>query len=1232
MNNYKIKSKYNSIISKIEENKIKKYKNHFFIFFAYIQNFIQRRKYFKKNISKFLLLFEILLIIVIKLNFISSQLINNKRNIMVQSSSIKLKIENSGNQIIFFNGSFIWCNPVTYPDEIKINGEKQIEIKNEYYFEHNNNVITLTWNNALQSTTCMFNDCTSITEIDLSNFEDSQLTQMQYMFYNCQSLKKIEMSNIKGYKVYDAGLLFGLCSQIESINLENFYPHNYDIQIHYMFEGCNSLISLNYPNFNKKYSKNIEGIFNYCNNLQYINIENAIIKNEVISSFDIINSDSIICTHSPVLILIIKSKSATLNCQNNYCINQIEEDDCSSLGYKYKYNNKFYENCPDGTYNNNFNCIDCNEKCSSCSKDSTEQNLCLSCNNLDNYYEKYIGSVNSDSLFKECLKSPEGFYLDSTNLLYKPCYLSCLSCDKNGNEDYHNCIECNDEYKYELKLNDYFNCYDECPYYFYIEENIEIIKYKCTLSLECPENYYKLIPNLGKCIDKCENEDNYKYEYRNQCYNDCPEGTKKNNNTLENDKKYLCKPICEEEEPFEIIKEQKCVKYCTTEELNNNICILNFKSNNQENSNEDILIKNFENYFTSEDYNTTKIEQGEEEIFQEEEFTITFTTSENQKKNINNNMTKIDLGQCEIELRKFYNLSDDKILYMKKIDINMPGMKIPKVIFDVYCKLNDTNLIKLDLSVCENSRVEISIPIKIEDNLDKLNSSSGYFNDICYITTSESGTDIPLEDRKKDFVENNKTICQEDCYFSEYNSENQNAKCLCKVQEFESFSAGTKIDKDNLYENFINIKNIINIKIIKCYKVLFNKKGIVKNIAFYIISAIILFHLINIAIFYGKYRYSLKNKIKEIIFGIKNLMLIEQNALQKIETTKLEEIFKRKSINIKNGTKKRKRKINKNNIYKNIKGKNKKRVKLFSQINYNFYNKIVNKYYPLNKSLRKMNFSMHKSLKTNSSLSKTKEYKITSKATIRDNINNQDILKKVKEIMKYNDEELNSLSYQYALVYDKRNYCQYYISLLKTRNVLIFSFCYNKDYNSQIIKIDLFFICFILFFTVNALFFNDSTMHKIYEDKGSFNLLYQLPQIIYSSFISSLLNMFLNFLALSEENILNLKNNRRSINLDRRVTKLNKVLDFKFLLYFIISFILLLFFGYYLSIFCSVYRNTQIHLIKDTLISFLLSFVYPFGIYLIPGIFRILALSKLKNKRHYLYKFSQVLQTLLSLN
>ena len=565
-------------------------------------------------------------------------------------------------------------------------------------------------------------------------------------------------------------------------------------------------------------------------------------------------------------------------------------------------------------------------------------------------------------------------------------------------------------------------------------------------------------------------------------------------------------------------------------------------------------MKNFENYFTSKDYNTTKIEQGEEEIYQEEEFTVTFTSSENQKNNINNNMTKIDLGQCEMELRNFYNLSDNKTLFMKKIDINIPGMKIPKVLFDVYCKLDDTNLIKLNLSSCQNSRVEISIPIKITENLDKLNSSSAYYNDICYITTSECGTDISLEDRKKDFVEENKTICQEDCYFSEYDPETHNAKCSCKIKEFELINVEMKIDKESLYKNFIDINNIANIKIMKCYKVLFNKRGIRKNICFYFVSTIILFHIINIIIFYNNQKYSLYDKIKGIISDINNSILDGQKKQRKTKMKKYKQIYKIKNINIKSRTK----------------------------------NKIINQ-----------------------------------------NSSKQEILNKKKKIMKYNDEEINSLDYQDALEYDKRTYCEYYISLLKTKNNLIYSFCYNNDYNSKIIKIDLFFIGFTLFFTVNAIFFDDSTMHQIYEDKGSFNLLYQLPQIIYSTFISSIVSMILEFLALSEGSILNLKNNKENRNLNQRVIKLKKKLNIKFSLYFILSFLLLLLFWYYLSMFCSVYRNTQIHLIKDTLntlISFLLSFISPFVIYLVPGIFRIPALTKSKSKRYCLYNFSKLLQ------
>ena len=228
--------------------------------------------------------------------------------------------------------------------------------------------------------------------------------------------------------------------------------------------------------------------------------------------------------------------------------------------------------------------------------------------------------------------------------------------------------------------------------------------------------------------------------------------------------------------------------------------------------------------------------------------------------------------------------------------------------------------------------------------------------------------------------------------------------------------------------------------------------------------------------------------------------------------------------------------------------------------------------------------------------------------------------------MEYNDDEMNTLPYELALQYDKRTYWQYYISLLRTKHNFIFSFCYNKDYNSKIIKIDLFFIGFSIYYTVNALFYNDDTMHNIYESKGSFDIEYQLPKIVYSSLISMLLNTLLKLLALSNDGIIEFKQNKNKNDVNERANALKKKLSIKFVLYFIISFIFLLFFWYYISMFGAIYRNTQFHLLKDTLVSFGLSLLYPFGIYLIPGFFRIPSLSDPKKKKKCLYKFSRILQ------
>ncbi len=91
-----------------------------------------------------------------------------------------------------------------------------------------------------------------------------------------------------------------------------------------------------------------------------------------------------------------------------------------------------------------------------------------------------------------------------------------------------------------------------------------------------------------------------------------------------------------------------------------------------------------------------------------------------------------------------------------------------------------------------------------------------------------------------------------------------------------------------------------------------------------------------------------------------------------------------------------------------------------------------------------------------------------------------------KSIPKFNDTEINSLLYNEALIYDKRSYFKYYLSLIRTKHMFFFAFYPNNDYNSQIIKISLFLFSFTLYYTINSLFFTDKTIHEIYENSGKF--------------------------------------------------------------------------------------------------------------------------------------------------
>ena len=237
--------------------------------------------------------------------------------------------------------------------------------------------------------------------------------------------------------------------------------------------------------------------------------------------------------------------------------------------------------------------------------------------------------------------------------------------------------------------------------------------------------------------------------------------------------------------------------------------------------------------FTDKNFDTTDLDNDIEQLTELEKLNIIVTTTQIQKNKINNinNMTILDLGDCEKDLRRFYNISDDVLLYIKMMVVAQEGIKIPKIEYDIYCKLNGTNLIKLNKSECKDSKISFLLPIEMEDDLNKLNTSSDYFNSICYTTKSDSGTDMPLKDRQKEFVEGNKTVCQEDCLFADYNYTTLQANCSCIVKESSNKFENMNINKTKLYANFDNTNNkkeFTNLGITSC-NVLSSKENIKSN-------------------------------------------------------------------------------------------------------------------------------------------------------------------------------------------------------------------------------------------------------------------------------------------------------------------------------------------------------------------------------------------------------------------
>ncbi len=218
-----------------------------------------------------------------------------------------------------------------------------------------------------------------------------------------------------------------------------------------------------------------------------------------------------------------------------------------------------------------------------------------------------------------------------------------------------------------------------------------------------------------------------------------------------------------------------------------------------------------------------------------------------------------------------------------------------------------------------------------------------------------------------------------------------------------------------------------------------------------------------------------------------------------------------------------------------------------------------------------------------------------------------------------NEYELNAAPFEKARE-DKRSFLQYYWSLIKSKQICIFTFYTSDDYNIKSIKIALFILFVAFYFAFTALFFNDSIMRSIYIYKGNTDAAVHIPNIILSSICSLIMMYIVRFATLSERDVTKIKYENE--HKEELIQKSKKLMTIKVIILFIVSAFLISFCWYYVAAFCAIFKNSQGHYLINVLLAFIVCNIWPFVTSLIAPILRLKALS---SDNECLYKASQII-------
>jgi surface protein len=175
----------------------------------------------------------------------------------------------------FMDNMFNGCSALKSLDLTNFNTAKVTDMGNMFYGCSALTSLDLTnFNTAnVEFMYYMFEGCSALKSLDLTNFNTAKVTDMSFMFYGCSALTSLDLTKFNTAKVVNMGNMFYGCSALTSLDLTNFNTANVDF-MDSMFNGCSALKSLDLTNFNTAKVVNMYMMFNGCSALESLDLTN----------------------------------------------------------------------------------------------------------------------------------------------------------------------------------------------------------------------------------------------------------------------------------------------------------------------------------------------------------------------------------------------------------------------------------------------------------------------------------------------------------------------------------------------------------------------------------------------------------------------------------------------------------------------------------------------------------------------------------------------------------------------------------------------------------------------------------------------------------------------------------------------------------------------------------------------------------------------------------------------